>query len=132
MRTPRAAAVFKAECPGYPDRSGSLDGLYVEAALENDGTANPRIGCTSNGDQNHPGDTDCFVMYPALEPNACAQKPAATSRVRMSRASVSIVRHRIVHDQATDPLAAAFKLCRENTCRAVRLVRAAIQSFQEI
>jgi hypothetical protein len=35
-------------------------------------SAKEHVGCASNGDQHHPSDADCFVMYPALEPNACA------------------------------------------------------------
>jgi hypothetical protein len=37
-------------------------------------SAKEHVGCASDVDQYHPGDTDCFVMYPALEPNACAQE----------------------------------------------------------
>jgi hypothetical protein len=32
------------------------------------------VGCASNCDQHHPGDTNRFVMHPALEPNAAANE----------------------------------------------------------
>jgi hypothetical protein len=35
-------------------------------------SAEQHVGCASNGDQHHPGDTNSFVMDPALEPDAGA------------------------------------------------------------
>src|SRR5215207_1746075 len=86
----------EAECPRNPYRSGSLDSLYVEAALENDGTAKKadpgqetlkraadrtwikfskmaaqqHVGRASDGDQHHPGNAYRFVVDPPLKTNA--------------------------------------------------------------
>jgi hypothetical protein len=106
--------------PRNPDRSGSLDPLYVEPALEDDGTAEEadpgeetlkcaadrtwiklgemsaeqHVGCTANGDQDHPGNSYRFVMYPALEANAgaketCRYKPHKDIEGLRSPSSVS-------------------------------------------
>src|SRR5829696_2777172 len=37
-------------------------------------SAQEHIGCASNGDEHHPGDTYGFVMHPTLEPNAGAKE----------------------------------------------------------
>jgi hypothetical protein len=35
-------------------------------------SAEQHVGCASDGNQHHPGDTNRFVMDPALKPNAGA------------------------------------------------------------
>jgi hypothetical protein len=42
-KPPIGGRYCKAECSGNPDRSGSLDALYIEAALEDDGPSRKPI-----------------------------------------------------------------------------------------
>src|SRR4029453_3972328 len=54
-------------------------------------SAKQHVGCASNGDQHHPGDTDCLVMYSALKPNAGTK---ATCRCQPHKDIEDVGRHR--------------------------------------